>query len=84
MGAKPARAAEKVKTIARIVIVGAGAAGLAAASHLSQRLDGAAIILIDRRKAHYYQPGFTLVAAGLKPESYVATATADYVRNGGN
>lgn len=83
VGAKPALAAEKVKTNARIVIIGAGAAGLAAASRLSQQLDGAAIILIDRRKAHYYQPGFTLVAAGLKPENYVTTATADYVRNGG-
>ena len=38
-----ASAAEKTKTTARIVIAGAGAAGLAAASRLSQLLDGARI-----------------------------------------
>lgn len=37
---------------ARIVIVGAGAAGLAAASRLSNLLDGAKITIIDGRKAH--------------------------------
>lgn len=81
-GASPARAAEKVKTKARIVIAGAGAAGLAAASRLSQLVDGASIILIDARKQHFYQPGYTLVAAGLKPESYVASTTRDYVGSG--
>jgi sulfide:quinone oxidoreductase len=64
---------------ARIVIVGAGAAGLAAASRLSNLLDGAKITLIDGRKSHYYQPGFTLIAAGLKPASYVVSPTQNYV-----
>ncbi len=62
MTSTPARA---VKTNARIVIVGAGAAGLAAANRLSSRLDGARITLIDRRERHLYQPGLTLVATGL-------------------
>lgn len=64
---------------ARIVIVGAGAAGLAAASRLSNLLDGAKITIIDGRKAHYYQPGFTLIGAGLKPASYVVSQTQDYL-----
>lgn len=77
-----ARAAEKVKTSARIVIAGAGAAGLAAASHLAKLLDGAKIILVDARKAHYYQPGFTLVAAGIKKAPYTVSTTRDYLPAG--
>ncbi|NLC36524.1 MAG: NAD(P)/FAD-dependent oxidoreductase [Alcaligenaceae bacterium] len=69
----------KLKTSARIVIAGAGAAGLTAASRLSASLDGARITLIDARMPHYYQPGFTLVGAGIKPSNYVVSSTSDYV-----
>lgn len=72
----------KIATKARIVIVGAGAAGLSTANKLAARLDGARIVLIDARKQHFYQPGFTLIAAGLKPESYSVSATASYVPPG--
>lgn len=75
----PALAAEKVKTKARIVIAGAGAAGLSAASRLADRLDGASITLVDARKAHLYQPGLTLVAGGIKPPEYIASTTREYV-----
>lgn len=54
-----------VATNARIVIVGAGAAGLATANRFNRRLDGAQITVIDRREPHYYQPGLTLVATGV-------------------
>lgn len=77
-----AQAATPAATQARIVIAGAGAAGLAAASRLAARLSGASITLIDARKAHYYQPGFTLVAAGIKPASYVQSETSDYLPQG--
>ncbi|MEQ6436616.1 FAD-dependent oxidoreductase [Comamonas sp. w2-DMI] len=77
-----ANAANKVKTTARIVIAGAGAAGLAAASRLSEALDGAKITLIDARKEHFYQPGFTLVGSGIKPAGYVVSTTAEYVPAG--
>ena len=77
-----ASAAPKVKTAARIVIAGAGAAGLTAAAQLAQRLEGAQITLVDARKAHFYQPGFTLVAGGIKPASYVVSSTRDYVPSG--
>ncbi|MCA1951733.1 MAG: NAD(P)/FAD-dependent oxidoreductase [Hyphomicrobiales bacterium] len=80
--ARPAHAAPKVASRARIVIAGAGAAGLAAASRLAARLDGASITLIDARKAHFYQPGFTLIAAGLKPKAYAISATRDYLPAG--
>jgi len=82
VGASAPAQAARTKTSARIVIVGAGAAGLTAASRLAAALDGAKIIVIDGRKAHFYQPGFTLVAAGLKARSYVESATADYLPRG--
>ncbi|MCI5074823.1 FAD/NAD(P)-binding oxidoreductase [Oricola sp.] len=74
----PARA-EKLPTKARIVILGAGAAGTAMANRLAQRLDGAKITIIDARKQHLYQPGFTLIAAGLKPAGYSVSATSDWL-----
>ncbi|NKE43608.1 FAD-dependent oxidoreductase [Roseomonas frigidaquae] len=77
--APPALGEAPLRTRARIVIIGAGAAGLAAASRLAQRLDGAEITLIDRRREHLYQPGLTLVAAGLKDAGYVTSATRDHV-----
>ena len=76
---RAARAAGATRTQARIVIAGAGAAGLAAASRLAGLLDGAKITLIDARKEHFYQPGFTLVGGGIKPPDYVVSTTAEYV-----
>jgi len=77
-----ALAATAVKTQAKIVIAGAGAAGLAAASRLAMALDGATITIIDGRKQHWYQPGFTLVASGIKPQDYVVSDTSDYMPRG--
>ena len=75
-------APDKIRTSAHIVIVGAGAAGLTVASRLAMRLEGAKITLIDARKKHFYQPGFTLVAAGVKPQSYPVSSTAEYLPQG--
>ena len=74
-----AQAAPKVKTSVRIVIAGAGSAGLTTANYLADQLEGADITIIDARKAHYYQPGFTLVAAGIKSEKYPTSTTAEYI-----
>ena len=73
MGAPAAQAAQRVSTKARIVIVGAGAAGTTMANRLMMRLEGAAITIIDPRSVHLYQPGLSLVAAGLKPADYVTS-----------
>ena len=81
LGTAPARAA-RVATAARIVIIGAGAAGTALANRLVERLDGARIILVDPRREHVYQPGLSLVAAGLKPASYVMSQTAHWLPSG--
>jgi sulfide:quinone oxidoreductase len=48
-----------------IVIVGAGAAGIAAASSLLARVKDLSIGIIDPAEIHYYQPGWTLVGAGI-------------------
>jgi len=77
----PARA-QAVRTQARIVIAGGGAAGLTAANRLSAALEGASITVIDPRREHWYQPGFTLVAAGIKPQNYTVSTTASYMPQG--
>lgn len=64
------------------MIAGGGAAGLTAAARLSAALQGAQIIVVDPRQQHYYQPGFTLVAAGIKPEGYVVSSTAEHMPKG--
>lgn len=70
----------KISSSAKIVIAGAGAAGLTIASRLAARLDNKAqIIIIDSRISHYYQPGFTLVAAGVQPKEYTISNNADYL-----
>lgn len=74
-----ARAQVPVKTKARIVIAGAGTAGLTVASRLARGLDGAEITIVDPRFDHWYQPGLTLVGAGVKPASYVMLRTSDFV-----
>src|SRR6056297_4019259 len=76
--------AQPVATSARIVIIGAGAAGTALANRLVRRLEGADITLIDPRRAHLYQPGLSLVAAGLKPAGYVVSETTDWLPSGVN
>jgi len=71
-----------IPTNAKILILGAGAAGTALANRLTERLEGASITLVDGRQAHWYQPGFSLIAAGLKPASYSISQTVDWLPSG--
>jgi sulfide:quinone oxidoreductase len=71
--------AAPIKTKARIVIVGAGAGGTSLVNRLVRRLEGASITIVDPRAEHVYQPGLSLVAAGLRPESYVVSMTRDWL-----
>jgi sulfide:quinone oxidoreductase len=48
-----------------IVIVGGGAAGIAVAASLQARHGGLDIAIIDPADVHYYQPGWTMVGAGV-------------------
>jgi sulfide:quinone oxidoreductase len=48
-----------------IVIVGAGAGGIAAAASLKSRKPDLEIAIIDPADIHYYQPGWTMVGGGI-------------------
>ena len=71
-----------LKTSARIVILGSGLGGLAVANRLARELDGAKIIIVDRKEIHNYQPGYTLVATGVWPVSKVADRNSDLQSSG--
>ena len=61
-GRTPVEVAEAQHTV---VIIGAGAAGIATASSLLARAPGLDIAIIDPADVHYYQPGWTLVGGGV-------------------
>ena len=48
-----------------VVVVGAGAGGIAAAASLKARKPGLEIAIIDPADIHYYQPGWTMVGGGI-------------------
>ena len=48
-----------------VIIVGAGAAGIATASSLLKRKNDLEIGIIDPADIHYYQPGWTMVGGGI-------------------
>ncbi|MCA8907601.1 MAG: TIGR01244 family phosphatase [Rhodospirillaceae bacterium] len=48
-----------------VVIVGAGAAGIAVAASLRKRKPDLEVALIDPADIHYYQPGWTMVGGGI-------------------
>ncbi|WP_371059504.1 NAD(P)/FAD-dependent oxidoreductase [Rhodosalinus sp. 5P4] len=77
-----AEAQARVPTNAHIVILGAGAAGTSLANRLVQRLEGARITIVDGRAEHWYQPGWTLIAAGLKPAEYSVSTTTEWLPQG--
>lgn len=60
----------------KVVIVGAGAAGIATASSLIARDPSLDIALIDPADVHYYQPGWTMVGAGVFKASSTAHTMA--------
>lgn len=67
-----------------IVVAGAGAAGLSLVSRLRRSLPNATITLIDAKKEHHFQPGLTLVGAGLWAPGKIIESNATYVPQGVN
>ncbi|MCB5160407.1 NAD(P)/FAD-dependent oxidoreductase [Marinomonas algarum] len=55
----------KQDTNAKILIAGGGAAGMAIANKLQMYLNGAQVTVVDPRPYHWYQPGQTLLLAGV-------------------
>ncbi len=67
----------------KIVIVGGGLAGIATAAKLSADLSNADITVIEPNPISVsYQPGQTLVAAGVWEKSDIVYNTSDFVPNG--
>jgi sulfide:quinone oxidoreductase len=65
-----------------IVIVGGGAAGIAVAASLRARKPDIEIALIDPADVHYYQPGWTLVGAGVFGAPTTARKMASLIPDG--
>lgn len=60
-----ARLADSADASHEIVIIGGGAAGIAVASSLLARRPELDIAIIEPAGTHYYQPGWTMVGAGI-------------------
>ncbi len=65
-----------------VVIVGAGAAGIATAASLRKRTRDLSIALIDPAEVHYYQPGWTFVGAGVFTPTQTEKSMASIIPDG--
>ena len=65
-----------------IVIVGAGAAGIAAAASLKARDETLDIAIIDPADIHYYQPGWTMVGGGIFQPAKTAKTMGSLIPKG--
>jgi sulfide:quinone oxidoreductase len=66
----------------QVVIIGAGAAGIAVAASLLARSPDLDIAVIDPADIHYYQPGWTLVGGGVFDASFTARTLASLLPRG--
>ncbi len=78
-GQTPAQASDASHAV---VIVGGGAAGIAVASSLLARQPDLDIAIIDPADIHYYQPGWTLVGAGIFEPAETARTLASVLPRG--
>ncbi|BBN60892.1 NAD(P)/FAD-dependent oxidoreductase [Pseudomonas sp. KUIN-1] len=69
-------------TTCQILIVGAGAAGIATAASLLARDATLQITLVDPADTHYYQPGWTMVGAGIFTPQSTARSMASLIPEG--
>jgi sulfide:quinone oxidoreductase len=65
-----------------VVIVGGGAAGIATASSLLRRRPGLDIAIVEPSDTHAYQPGWTLVGAGVFRSEDTVRPMADVMPKG--
>lgn len=62
-----------------VVVVGGGAAGLAAIASLQKRQADLSIALVEPASQHYYQPGWTLVGGGVFSQASTVKPMADLI-----
>ena len=65
-----------------VVIIGGGAAGIATAASLLARSPSLDVAIIDPADIHYYQPGWTMVGAGVFGASFTARTMASLLPHG--
>lgn len=65
-----------------IVIIGAGAGGIAAAASLKARKPDLDIAIIDPADVHYYQPGWTMVGGGVFEAEQTARTMGSLIPKG--
>jgi sulfide:quinone oxidoreductase len=73
----------------QVLIVGGGAAGITVAARLKRLRPGLAVALLEPSTDHYYQPGWTLVGAGVfsleqtrRPEASLVPDGVTWIREG--
>jgi len=79
-GGKPP--VEVADTSHAVVIIGGGAAGISVASSLLARNPGLDVAIIEPADIHYYQPGWTLVGAGIFDPASTARTMASVLPPG--
>ena len=65
-----------------VVIIGGGAAGIATAASLLARSPNLDVAIIEPADIHYYQPGWTMVGAGIFDASFTARTMASLLPHG--
>ena len=65
-----------------VVIVGGGAGGIAVAASLLRRRPKLDVVIVEPSGTHYYQPGFTLVGAGIFTTEQLRRPTAALIPKG--
>jgi len=75
-------ASQSTKATWDVPIVGAGAGGISAASSLLARERNLSIAIIDPSEDHYYQPGWTLVGAGIFNAEKTKRSTSSLIPSG--
>ena len=73
---------ETADAVHDIVIIGGGAGGISVAASLLARAGDLDIAIIDPADIHYYQPGWTMVGAGVFDASVTAKTMASLIPQG--
>jgi sulfide:quinone oxidoreductase len=80
--ARPATPVKVTEASHAVVIVGGGAAGIAVAASLLTRRPGLDIAIIEPAETHCYQPGWTMVGAGIFDAAATARTMASVLPRG--
>lgn len=65
-----------------IVIIGGGSAGIATAASILKRRRGVRIAIVEPADAHFYQPGWTMVGAGIFDSAFTRRSEAALIPRG--